>query len=632
MAKTSVLTIMIALAKSGNADDKVIKSLSQMKMSVGQVMGALGALAGVGYTLNKVYESTTKVFLQYATQVRDLSRLTGASAADSSRLIQVADDLTISYESLQKSLWFASKNGFDVNIESLAQLADQYNATSSASGRAALLAKNFGKSGAEMGKLMEQGGDGVLKMSAAIESGLILYEASLKKARELEIAQDSLNDKWMAAKIIIGEQLVPPLTTLINAYLDTAAAQEIAGVGDLKWAFMSDVARQVALDEAQAQRELATALLLGKDAAADLSKEQGWLTTQTDDVTASTRVYLDALKELWAAQGKNSTDKADQELANVASSARLAGLGVLYLGATFSGVTPQIVNKAYEAGAGVDKGLQPATRQALEAGQAIHYMNDQLWHAKALSGSVWDYYFRMHVSGSVPRFGGAAGFSGGVVTQGGGFFSGSMLAGANYGAPGQNAAGGLFQRDVNVVGEEGYELVVRKNGQYVVIPHGMSKFLIAHGLVSPGQGLAGGGGLGSSIGGGGLGGNISEADDRVKGSNFSGGLGGTTTSGKSKAGRGSAGVSDSSSGGSAALAVQAAVEISAPMLAETAAAARTVAAVIPIITQQVSAMQRASQVANDELIGKVEELISEQRRFRTELFRAVASISQQSVV
>lgn len=231
MAKTSILTVMIQLAKAGNGDRETIKGLSQIKQNVGLAMGAFTALAGVGYTLNKVYQGTTKVFVDYAAQVRDVQRITGMGAEQTSRLIQAADDLGISFESLSKSMWAASKQGIDTSIESLASMADEYVALGSAAEQAEFLAKKFGKSGAEMGKLMEKGGEGVRAYTDAIQGALVLTDEAVRAAREHEMAVDELGDTWQALKVSVGQFTVGPLTKGLQSLNEQIKEEGIIGIG-----------------------------------------------------------------------------------------------------------------------------------------------------------------------------------------------------------------------------------------------------------------------------------------------------------------------------------------------------------------------------------------------------------------
>ncbi len=212
----SVLDIVIRTLKQGGADKEVVAGLASVKNALSQAGMVAGAFVAAYYTVDKVLDATVGTFVNYAAQVRELSRLTGTSAEDTSRLIQMADDLTISYESLQKALWAASKNGFDVNVESLAKMADEYVALGSASEKAEYLAKRFGKSGAEMGKLLEMGSAGVQAANAAIEENMILTEEAVAKAREYEIAVDNLSDAWQGYKVAMGQAISEPLTNFLK--------------------------------------------------------------------------------------------------------------------------------------------------------------------------------------------------------------------------------------------------------------------------------------------------------------------------------------------------------------------------------------------------------------------------------
>lgn len=211
MTQTNILTILIKLAKQGDADQQVVKGLAQLKAGIGTVMTAFAAFAGAAYAVDKALDATVGTFVNYAAQVREMNRLTGAGAEETSRLIQMADDLTISYESLQKSLWFASKNGVDVSVDSLASLADQYVALNSPMQQAQFLAEKFGKSGAEMAKMLEQGGDAVRDWANSIGGSLVLTDEAIQNAREYELALDELNDQWTAMKVGIGQAAVPAL-------------------------------------------------------------------------------------------------------------------------------------------------------------------------------------------------------------------------------------------------------------------------------------------------------------------------------------------------------------------------------------------------------------------------------------
>lgn len=193
--------------------DNTTKSSKGMGMAFIEIASAV-SLAKQGIELAKqAYEATAGVFLDYAGQVRDMTRATGMSAEETSRLIQVADDVGITYEKLTTSLQLAAKQGIDVSTESLKSLSDQYLALEPGVKRTQFLLETFGRSGADMGKMMELGSEGIDKVNASIEDGLILTEEVLKEARAHEILSDMLGDEIQQKKILAGMTLSEVVST-----------------------------------------------------------------------------------------------------------------------------------------------------------------------------------------------------------------------------------------------------------------------------------------------------------------------------------------------------------------------------------------------------------------------------------
>ncbi len=125
---------------------------SLSKAAARDAAGALGVF-GVSVTkLNQpltlgaeLLKSSVETTLKYSSTVRDMSRNLGIGTEETSKLIQVSDDYKISNEQLQSALQMSVKKGFEPSIESIAKLADQYNALESPTERAAMLAEKFGK-------------------------------------------------------------------------------------------------------------------------------------------------------------------------------------------------------------------------------------------------------------------------------------------------------------------------------------------------------------------------------------------------------------------------------------------------------------------------------------------------------
>ena len=156
------------------------------------------------HAVGMIHDETAGKFIQYAEQVRDMKRATGESAEESSRLIQVADDVGISYDKLKTSLQMAARQGIDTSVESLKAMSEEYLTLAPGTERMQFLLEKFGRSGAEMGRLLEMGAEGIEKLNAGIESGLVLSDEILKQARYNEILTDTYQDLIAQKKIAVG--------------------------------------------------------------------------------------------------------------------------------------------------------------------------------------------------------------------------------------------------------------------------------------------------------------------------------------------------------------------------------------------------------------------------------------------
>lgn len=209
------------------ADNEVnitIKATDQASVAIkgvgGQLQGLFKiaqnqALREVGKDLQQYFNgalSSIQVvvteYANYADQVRNFGRLTGAGAEESSRLIQVGDDLKISYEEMSAALQAAVRKGINPSVDSIANLSDQYMRLQPGLERSKFLMDNFGRSGMSMAEMMEQGGTGIRAMSASIEKSLVLTQQQVVEMRQAEMVMDNYNDQVQAVKLSIGRDLV----------------------------------------------------------------------------------------------------------------------------------------------------------------------------------------------------------------------------------------------------------------------------------------------------------------------------------------------------------------------------------------------------------------------------------------
>ena len=167
---------------------------------------------------NQVMDETVGKFQAYAQQVRDLSAISGQSAEDTSRFIQVLDDYRISAEDATTATKALTKQGLAPNMETLAILSDQYLAITDTQARNEFVLKNLGKAGLEWNQVLQQGGTALRENAAAQQGGLILNDQMLARAEKLRLAQDQLNDSWDAFSITVGERAVPLITSALDNF------------------------------------------------------------------------------------------------------------------------------------------------------------------------------------------------------------------------------------------------------------------------------------------------------------------------------------------------------------------------------------------------------------------------------
>jgi hypothetical protein len=196
----------------GDLDSK-FKSVTGVSLGFATAAGAAGAAVS---GLIKFMSDAVNETVAYATEIDNMSRLLGLSTEETSRLVQASDDLFISQETLTSGLQAATRKGIDVSIEGLKRLADEYNSLPAGVTRSKFVLDTFGRSGAEMGKLMEQGAAGIDAATAAIADNMIITQKSMADIMNYKRSVDNLNDAWFGLKLTIGQQVIPQLDLLVR--------------------------------------------------------------------------------------------------------------------------------------------------------------------------------------------------------------------------------------------------------------------------------------------------------------------------------------------------------------------------------------------------------------------------------
>lgn len=187
-----------------------------------QLLGDLANVAGRAFDgITRSVGGALKETQAYAQSIKDLSNLTGATMEESSRLVNVADDLKIEAGSLQTALEAATRKGFDPSAESLAKLSDQYLRLQPGMQRSQFLMETFGRSGMDLAEIMKLGGAAIREQAGAVDDSLIISEEAYQKTRDYERAMDDLNDSLLGVKNEFMQALLPVMKDFVAILKDT---------------------------------------------------------------------------------------------------------------------------------------------------------------------------------------------------------------------------------------------------------------------------------------------------------------------------------------------------------------------------------------------------------------------------
>jgi hypothetical protein len=237
--------------------DNLTPKLTEMKGGIAgfgtnlKSMAQAGALAIGGLTVaflavKKGLDATVGTFVNYAGQVRTISQVTGESAESVSRLLQVTDDYKIDVSALTVVMKKMATEGLSFTTDSLADLSDAYLKLEPGVERQIFLNEKFGRQGVAFAEIMLAGGKAIREKSEAIQSGLILDQRALDQARELEIAQDDLNDSWEALTITVGRKAVPAIADWVSGLNDLLSGEKnLVEAGVAFWSQTDDIAQVV---------------------------------------------------------------------------------------------------------------------------------------------------------------------------------------------------------------------------------------------------------------------------------------------------------------------------------------------------------------------------------------------------
>lgn len=206
-----------AASKTGGMTQKLTGQIGSLSKSVvGSVLG-FASLGGAVLAVGNFINGSINDWVLYNEEVRKLGVATGTSTEDLSRMMQAADDLGISMDSMQMAMKLAAQNGIRPTIEGIAALSDRLIAIRSDTKRAEEMQKIFGKQWMEVAGFVLQGSEAIYKSTAAIEDGLVVTDKSAEGARDYAIAVDELRDAWTVFRNQLASDIAPGIVAALKS-------------------------------------------------------------------------------------------------------------------------------------------------------------------------------------------------------------------------------------------------------------------------------------------------------------------------------------------------------------------------------------------------------------------------------
>jgi len=220
VGSNDVKIIISAVDRASKEMQKVTGSGDKMKKNfegVGKALGIAGVALGTMVTIGSGVKKLADETLEYANQVRSLVTAIGASPEEASKLIQVADDMGISFDTLTTGLEAGIRKGIKPTIENLGILSDKYLELEPGVERTKFLMDSFGRSGADLARIMELGSTKITEMGDSIEgTGRLMSQEGLDAAEEYRMSLDEMGDSFTDLKMTIGMAVIPALNDLFT--------------------------------------------------------------------------------------------------------------------------------------------------------------------------------------------------------------------------------------------------------------------------------------------------------------------------------------------------------------------------------------------------------------------------------
>jgi hypothetical protein len=206
-------------------------ALDTVKANAGQFAAGAGA-ALAGFAVKAIGD-----FQDLALAADKFANATGIAVEEASALIEVAGDLGIETDVVQKAInkmnvaiakgsdefkalgveVATNERGLTDSNETFIRTVGALSQVGDSTQRAQLAAAIFGKSWTEMSEIIKGGAPALRAAISSVSDAKIINPEEVKRAKELRAAQDALKDALEDVTLTVGKNLVPAMVSLVNA-------------------------------------------------------------------------------------------------------------------------------------------------------------------------------------------------------------------------------------------------------------------------------------------------------------------------------------------------------------------------------------------------------------------------------
>jgi hypothetical protein len=271
----------------------------------GAGIAAAGLTAAMGVGL-EVAKSSIEMYVSLGEKVLNFQRVTGASAEQSSRMVAVMGELGVDGETAAAAMFKLNQRmqgldgqatktgkslqelGIKTNVDltkTLENVADAYVNAGSAAERDSITFAAFGRAGAAMIPVLEQGSAGLERLAA--QTNLVFTQEQLEQVHQYNISTKQLSQSLEVLQMDMGGKLVPSVETAVRGFSELADITHFLIDGQAH-----NVAEANAL--AIAQQHAGEQAIVTKDRLEELTASIKDQTKAQDDLVAATFGSIDA--------------------------------------------------------------------------------------------------------------------------------------------------------------------------------------------------------------------------------------------------------------------------------------------------------------------------------------------------